>query len=165
MEFTWVRLPVHLIGTISSSGLILLSMLLNRDTGTHEVRLQNAELADMMHCTVRHIDTLIRELENAGLILSRQRTQYGVVYTLAPDILPPKKRSPQNMQQSAGNSSSRTQYTQPAQQTQSTQRTQYTQKRRQQQTQPPQDATFNSIEWDLVEQIMHPYGLPQDAKS
>lgn len=150
MEFTWVRLPVHLIGTISSSGLILLSMLLNRDTGTHEVRLQNAELADMMHCTVRHIDTLIRELENAGLILSRQRTQYGVVYTLAPDILPPKKRSPQNMQQSAGNSSSRTQYTQ---------------KKRQQQTQPPQDATFNSIEWDLVEQIMHPYGLPQDAKS
>ena len=159
MEFTWVRLPVHLIGTISSSGLILLSMLLNRDTGTHEVRLQNAELADMMHCTVRHIDTLIRELENAGLILSRQRTQYGVVYTLAPDILPPKKRSPQNMQQSAGNSSSRTQ------QTQSTQRTQYTQKRRQQQTQPPQAETCSSIDWDLVEQIMHPYGLPQDAKS
>ncbi|MBR3044543.1 MAG: hypothetical protein IKI45_08685 [Oscillospiraceae bacterium] len=156
MKFTWVRLPVHLIGTISSSGLILLSMLLNRDTGTHEVRLQNAELADMMHCTVRHIDTLIRELENAGLILSRQRTQYGVVYTLAPDILPPKKRSPQNMQQSAGNSSSRTQYTQPAQQTQ---------KRRQQQTQPPQAETCSSIDWDLVEQIMHPYGLPQDAKS
>ena len=152
MEFTWVRLPVHLIGTISSSGLILLSMLLNRDTGTHEVRLQNAELADMMHCTVRHIDTLIRELENAGLILSRQRTQYGVVYTLAPDILPPKKRSPQNMQQSAGNSSSR------KQQTQSTQRPQYTQKRRQQQTQPSQAATFNSIDQDLVEQIMHPYG-------
>ena len=91
MEFTWIRLPIHLIGQISSNALILLSWMLNRDTGSHTVVFRQKELAELLHCSLRMIDHLFRELEQAGLILSRERLRTGTKIELQPDILPPRK--------------------------------------------------------------------------
>ena len=82
MEFTWIRLPIHLIGQISSNALILLSWMLNRDTGSHTVVFRQKELAELLHCSLRMIDHLLRELE---------RLRTGTKIELQPDILPPRK--------------------------------------------------------------------------
>ena len=92
MEFTWVRLPVELIGRYSANSLILFSLLLNRDQGDHTIQCRQQELAATMHCTVRCINKLLHELEEAGLILSRSRMRNCTCMILKPDILPPRKK-------------------------------------------------------------------------
>lgn len=91
MEFTWVRLPVHLIGSLSPKALILLSLLLNCETGSRTVKFRQRDFAEKLRVSVRCIDSLLRELEQAGLILSRSRMQSGTCITLKPDILPPRR--------------------------------------------------------------------------
>lgn len=93
MEKLWVRLPVDLIGKVTPDALILLSLLMNHEKADHAVNFKQQSLANLMHCSVRKIYKLLNELESAGMILERGRTQYASVLTLKPDILPPKKHT------------------------------------------------------------------------
>jgi hypothetical protein len=93
MEKLWVRMPVDLIGKISYGSLVMLSILLNRDNGSHRVSINVSQLAKMAGCSRRHAETLLKELEAAGLILDRKREQFAAAFTLRADILPPKKHS------------------------------------------------------------------------
>lgn len=91
MQKIWTRLPVDLIGTVSNSALVLLTLLMNADRGTNTVTVSMTQLAEIMHCSVRQTGNLMRELEHAGLVCSRKRSRYATCLTLKPDILPPRR--------------------------------------------------------------------------
>lgn len=89
----WVRMPIALIGRISYGALAALSLLLNRDRdGSYTVYIKRKELAETMRCSIRTVDGLLAELEQAKLI-TKTRLQTAVRIELAPDILPPKKHA------------------------------------------------------------------------
>lgn len=96
----WVRVPVHFIGKLSCNALIVLSLLLNQDAdNSHTVYFKRPHLAQRLQCSLRTLDSYLSELERAGLILERTRTQTAVRVRLAPDILPPRRHSAQKPQQ------------------------------------------------------------------
>lgn len=87
----WVRMPVSLIGKISFGALAALSLLLNRDqNGSHTVYLRRKEFAESLQCSVRTVDGILSELEQAKLI-TKTRVQTAMRIDLAPDILPPRR--------------------------------------------------------------------------
>ena len=94
MNLIWLRTPAALIGKLSCNSLVLLSILLNRDLGSHEVEITRGAVAKQMQCSVRTVDAMLAELEQAGLILSRETTRNGLRLHLKPDILPPRKNMP-----------------------------------------------------------------------
>ena len=131
MGFTWVRMPVHLIGELSPSALILLSLLLNGDLGSHTVCVRQTELAAQLHCSVRNIDTLLRELEREGLVTARERMRTGTRITLQPDILPPRKKDTKPEKKPARTVSHREAW----------------------------ERTNSRISDEMIEKIMNPYGV------
>lgn len=95
----WVRVPMDFIGKLSCNALIVLSLLLNQDADhSHTVYFKRPHLAQRLQCSLRTLDSYLSELEQAGLILERTRTQTAVCARLAPDILPPRTHSAQTAQ-------------------------------------------------------------------
>lgn len=88
----WVRMPTDLIGKISFGALTVLSLLLNRDMGTHVVEITQTKFADSLQCDTKTLNKFLIELEQAELI-TKTRLQNATQITLAPDILPPRKLS------------------------------------------------------------------------
>lgn len=94
MNLIWVRTPVSLIGKLSCNSLVLLSLLLNSDYGSHAVSVTRGQIAKQMNCSVRTVDAMLAELLREGLITGKEITRDGLMLRLKPDILPPRKNMP-----------------------------------------------------------------------
>ena len=90
-EQLWVRVPVQYIGKVSHGAVLLIALLLNREDEAHEARVRIEALAEIIGCSQRNTERLLRELQDAGLIVCRKQLKYSVQVTLAAGILPPKR--------------------------------------------------------------------------
>ena len=90
---SWVRLPLAVLQDkrLTSCEVIVLSLLIDRDTGTGEVSVSIKALAISSDISERHIKRCLSKLKELGYI-DIHKTGRASIYTLKESILPPKKR-------------------------------------------------------------------------
>lgn len=89
----WVRLPLAVLQDkrLTLCEAVLLSLLIDRDTGTGQVRAEAKELAELMNISERKVRASLHLLRDTGYISIQYQNGSASIYTLA-EILPPKKR-------------------------------------------------------------------------
>lgn len=89
----WVRLPLAVLQDkrLTLYEVVLLSLLIDRDAGTGQVKAEAKELAGLMSISERKVRASLHLLRDTGYISIQYQNGNASIYTVA-QILPPKKR-------------------------------------------------------------------------